>query len=76
LRQQENSPGKRGLLEAIVAATKIDAAVSAAEDKFGTIDKGKRADLLVLRGDPLKDIKVLRSVDLIIQGGKIVKPSL
>ncbi len=63
-------------LEAIVAATKIGATVSAAADNLGTIEKGKLADLLVLRGDPLNDIKALRSVDLIIQGGKIVKPSL
>lgn len=46
-------------MEAIVAATKIGAEVCDALDILGTIEKGKLADLLVLEGDPLKDIRDL-----------------
>jgi imidazolonepropionase-like amidohydrolase len=60
-------------MEAIVAATKIGAEVSDAADKLGTIEKGKIADLLVIEGDPLEDIRNLRNVKVIIQDGKIIK---
>jgi len=60
-------------METIVAATRIGAEVSAAADVLGTIEKGKLADLLVLEKDPLVDIKNLRTAQLIVQGGKIIK---
>jgi len=60
-------------MEAIMAATKIGAEVSDAADMLGTIEKGKIADLLVIEGDPLEDIRNLRNVKVIIQDGKIVK---
>lgn len=63
-------------MEVIVAATKINAEICAASERLGTIEKGKLADLIVIGSDPLKDIKALRSVELIIQGGRIIKPSL
>jgi len=59
-------------LEAIVAATRISAEVSAASDRLGTIEKGKIADLVVLAGDPLKDIKQLRTAEIIIQAGRLI----
>jgi imidazolonepropionase-like amidohydrolase len=60
-------------METIVASTKTAAEVSAAADLLGTVEKGKLADLLVLEKDPLLDIKNLRSAQVIIQGGKIIK---
>ncbi len=60
-------------METIVAATEISAEVSAAADMLGTIEKGKLADLLVLEKDPLTDIKNLRTAQIIIQGGKVIK---
>jgi len=59
-------------LEAIVAATRISAEVCAASDRLGTIEKGKIADLVVLAGDPLKDIKQLRTAEIIIQAGRLI----
>jgi imidazolonepropionase-like amidohydrolase len=44
-------------LEAIVAATQIGTGVSVAADKLGTMEEGKLADLLVIDGDPLEDIR-------------------
>jgi len=60
-------------MEAIVAATKISAEICDASDRLGTIEKGKLADLLVIDGDPLSDIKTLRNVHLIIQEGEVIK---
>lgn len=61
-------------LETIEAATKTNAEICDAADRLGTIEKGKLADLLVVDGDPLEDIKILRSgIQVIIQEGKIIK---
>jgi imidazolonepropionase-like amidohydrolase len=62
-------------MQVIVAATKINAEICDAVDKLGTIEKDKLADLLVIDGDPLKDIKALRNnLAVIIQGGKVIEP--
>ena len=60
-------------MEAIVAATKINAEICDASERLGTIEKGKLADLLVIEGDPLKDIKIIRNVQIIIQEGKVIE---
>src|SRR4030042_2623601 len=60
-------------MEAITAATKLNAAICDASDKIGTIEKGKLADLLVIEGDPLNDIRALRHAQIIIQDGRIIK---
>lgn len=61
---------------AIIAATRIGAEAIDVVDRLGTIEKGKLADLLVIDGDPLKDIKDLRKVAVIVQEGKIIKNEL
>jgi len=60
-------------VEAISAATKTGAEVIGVADRLGTIERNKLADLLIIDGDPSKDIKDLRKVITIIQGGKIIK---
>ena len=60
-------------MEAIISATKIGAEVCDVADKLGTIEKDKIADLLVIKEDPLQDIKNRRKVSMIVQEGKIVK---
>jgi imidazolonepropionase-like amidohydrolase len=39
---------------------------------FGTIEVGKQADLLLIDGDPLKDIKDIRKISIVVKGGRIV----
>lgn len=41
------------------------------EHDFGTVEAGKRADLILVDGDPLEDLGDLRSVDVVIQAGRI-----
>ena len=60
-------------MQAIVAATHTSAAVLDMADSIGTLEKGKLADLLVLREDPLRDICTLQRADnilLVIRGGQ------
>ena len=60
-------------MEAIQAATKVNAEISGIADRLGTIEAGKLADLLVIEGDPLQDIRALRQAKMIIQEGKLIK---
>lgn len=66
-------------MQAIVAATKTASECIHMDDEIGTLEEGKLADLLVVDGDPLSDIGILRSRDhllLIMQGGKAHKNML
>ncbi|HVS15086.1 MAG TPA: amidohydrolase family protein [Thermoanaerobaculia bacterium] len=58
--------------EAIEAATRRAAEILNAEDEFGTIEPGKRADLLILRANPLEDIRHTRSLEVVISEGQVV----
>lgn len=62
-------------MQAIVATTKVGAERIDMEHEIGTIEAGKLADVIVVDGDPLQNIRVLENVDCIktvIKGGKIV----
>jgi imidazolonepropionase-like amidohydrolase len=54
-------------MEAIMAATKNTAEALGWEHKLGTIEKEKLADMLIIDGDPLKDIKILQNKQKILK---------
>lgn len=58
--------------EAIVAATRNGALASKALDRFGTLEAGKIADLLVLGADPLEDISNIRQINIIMKEGLLI----
>ena len=61
-------------METIIAATKTNAEICDASERLGTIEKGKLADLLVIDGDPLEDIRILRTkIQIIVQEGEVIK---
>jgi predicted enzyme related to lactoylglutathione lyase len=41
-------------------------------DDLGTVESGKIADLIIIDGDPLKDISSLHQVQMVIKSGKVV----
>ena len=60
-------------METIRAATFWPALSLGVLDKVGTIEVGKAADIIAVRGDPLSDITLLRRVELVVKGGVRVK---
>lgn len=61
-------------MEAIKAATSIGAENMDIADIAGSISVGKYADLILVNGDPLEDIKILQKPDNIVQVYKEGKP--
>src|SRR5207249_1412671 len=62
-------------MEAIMAATKTNAEVLDMAEEIGTVEVGKLADLIVVDGDPLADIRILQDrlkIKMVMKGGKIV----
>ena len=57
-------------MEAIQAATIVPARAMRLDRETGTVEAGKRADLIVVDGDPLADIRNLRRVVTVIQAGR------
>ena len=57
--------------EALVAATKTNAALLDLADRLGTLEPGKLADVLVVRGTPDSNVRDLANVDLVITNGRI-----
>lgn len=55
--------------EAIHAATLGNAQILGVDAVTGSVEVGKAADLLVLEGDPLLDLRVLKEPSLVIAGG-------
>ena len=58
------------------AATINGAKALGVADKIGSIESGKLADILVIKGNPLEDIKATRNIKLIIKGGVIHHPEV
>lgn len=59
-------------MEAISIGTRNNAAVLDMEADIGTVEAGKYADLLLLKSDPLVDIRNLRDIAAVVKGGKKV----
>lgn len=56
-------------LQAITAATSNSAKALQVDDCFGTLEKGKTADLLILTADPITDIKNTRKIEAVYKAG-------
>lgn len=63
-------------MEAIVATTKVAAENIGWQDRLGTIEPGKLADIIISKTDPLHDIRSLENVDnilMVMKDGEVVK---
>jgi Amidohydrolase family len=80
-----NPPGYNGYLELremeaagipppqiLAAATVENARLFRLEDRYGTIERGKMASLLVLRDDPLGSTAAFDTIDTVILRGRII----
>lgn len=59
-------------LQAITAATKNPAILINKSDEWGTLEPGKRADLIVVMGNPAERIADTRHIEVVIQRGRVV----
>lgn len=60
-------------MEAIQAGTRVSAELLRWDDRLGTVQSGKLADLVAVAGNPLDDMKALEKVEFVMIGGKIAK---
>jgi imidazolonepropionase-like amidohydrolase len=60
-------------IEALRAATSVDADLLGIAQKVGTLEKGKLADIIAIPGDPTADITATERVSFVMKEGKIVK---
>jgi imidazolonepropionase-like amidohydrolase len=69
---------KRGMppSEVIRTATVNAAELMGWQDRVGTVEAGKYADLIAVEGDLLTDIAVLQRVKFVMKGGTVVKDTL
>jgi len=59
--------------QALRCATSVAAELMGWQDRVGSIEKGKFADLIAVAGDPLADISELERVKFVMKGGEVVK---
>jgi imidazolonepropionase-like amidohydrolase len=65
-----------GAMNAIIAATRTNAALMRIEKEVGTVEEGKRADLILLDQDPLENPGIFADasrVRMVVKGGEVVK---
>jgi imidazolonepropionase-like amidohydrolase len=65
------SPG-----QAIQTATTVAAEMMGWQDRIGSIEKGKFADIIAVAGNPLSDITELERVKFVMKGGQVVRNDL
>ena len=54
-------------------ATAGNARILNMQDRIGTIEKGKWADLIAIEGDPLVDLDSTNNVHMVMKGGAFIK---
>ena len=59
--------------DAIRSATITSAELLGVQDKHGTLEKGKLADIIAVSNNPLQDISTLKNVNFVMKQGKVMK---
>jgi len=62
-------------MEAIQSATVVAAQAMGMEKESGTIEAGKRADVILVDGNPLENISDIRKVSAVFAAGKMYQPA-
>ena len=58
-------------MQAIQTATIVPARVMGLDKESGTVEVGKRADLILVNGNPLEDFSALRKVTRVVTDGRL-----
>ena len=62
--------------QAIQTATTVAAEMMGWQERIGSIEKGKFADIVAVSGDPLKDITELERIKFVMKGGQVIRNDL
>jgi imidazolonepropionase-like amidohydrolase len=60
-------------MEAIQAGTRVNAEMLGWDDRLGTLEVGKLADIIAIKGNPLDNIDALKDVSFVMLGGRIIR---
>ncbi|HLW25220.1 MAG TPA: amidohydrolase family protein [Steroidobacteraceae bacterium] len=63
-------------MAALVAATRLNAEIIHWQDRIGTVEVGKLADLVAVPGNPLDDITLTERVGFVMKGGTVYRSEL
>jgi imidazolonepropionase-like amidohydrolase len=66
-------------MDVLLSATRVNAELFRMEDRIGTLEPDKYADLIVVAGDPLRNLRVFQQADnlkVILKGGRLYKQAL
>ena len=60
-------------MQAIQAGTRVNAELLQWDDRVGSVEVGKLADIIAVPGDPLRDLSVLENVSFVMLDGSVVR---
>jgi imidazolonepropionase-like amidohydrolase len=66
-------------MQALIAATAVPARLLKVNERVGTLEPGKLADVVAVQGDPLQDIGLIADRDLVrvvVKGGAVVRQAI
>jgi imidazolonepropionase-like amidohydrolase len=66
---------ERGMapMDALRSATSVAADHMGLSEYIGALEAGRYGDLVAVRGNPLKDVTVMRDVAVVVKGGLLIK---
>ena len=66
-------------MEVLLSTTKVNAELFRMSDRIGTVEPGKYADLIVVAGNPIRNLRAFQNLDnlkVIMKGGRVYKQTL
>jgi imidazolonepropionase-like amidohydrolase len=61
--------------EILKRATLDSARYTSQDQRMGSIEKGKLADFFLIPGDPIKNLKAIKTISMVVKDGTVYYPS-